>query len=66
LQVVVVAAATVVVEEVLVESSTRPTTQSHLAQPTPLTLVKAVMGATKMVVLGATLSSLRPMIHRTG
>jgi hypothetical protein len=50
-QVVVVAAPPVVAEVVLVDSSTGPTTQSHLAQPTPLSLAKGGQGATDLVVM---------------
>jgi hypothetical protein len=42
---------TLVVEVVLVESSTRPTTRSQMAQPTPLSLAKGGQGATDMPVM---------------
>jgi hypothetical protein len=56
-QVVAVAVATLVVAVVLEESSTRPTTMSRLAQPTPLSSAKEGKGAwgfMMMVPMGMT------------
>jgi hypothetical protein len=64
LQVVVEAVVTLVVGVVLVESSTRPTTQSHLAQPTPLLSAKGEEGPlARMVVMEVTPLSL-VLAHR--
>jgi hypothetical protein len=50
-QVVAGAVAEWAVEVVLVESSTRPTTQSHLAQPTPLLLARGGREAIILAVM---------------
>jgi hypothetical protein len=50
-QVVVVVLAIKVVEVVLAESYTRPTTQSHLARPTPSLLAKAVKALGRLLVM---------------